>query len=188
MFRCKFMMFAFKLSLLGVCLYFTLPLFGQEEKKTDEEQEYFRHRISVAMANVRVPSADNVNQQSSFYILPTWAINYDYWFSRKFALGLHSDFALQKYEVSFEESVITRSHPVVVSAVGLFKATRHWTFLFGAGREFEASRDFNLIRFGTEYGIEIQNNWEINFNLVYDQKINAYDAIMFGFGASKKLR
>lgn len=177
-----------KSSLVIGMMFLAFAVRGQEEKKAEPETEHFRHRLSIAMANVRMPAADHVDQQGAFYILPTWMINYDYWVSRKFALGLHSDFALQQYEVSFEENVITRKHPITVTAVGLYKATRHWTFLLGGGKEFEPSKSFNLIRLGTEYGFEIQNNWELNLNFIYDQRINAYDAFTFGFGASKKLR
>ena len=172
---------------ISCCFLFSLLAFSQEENNTEKKTDDFHHRITIAMANVHIPVADNMEQQGAFYIVPTWVVNYDYWFRNKFAIGLHNDIALQQYEVSFEENVITRNHPIVITVVGLYKVSPHWTFLLGAGREFEKNENFNLLRLGTEYGIEIQNNFEINFNFIYDSKFNAYDAFMFGFGLSKKL-
>jgi hypothetical protein len=38
---------------------------------------------------------------------------------------------------------------------------------------------------GMEYGFELQRGWELSLNLLYDNKIDAYDSWMFGVGFSK---
>lgn len=54
--------------------------------------------------------------------------------------------------------------------------------LAGLGREFEKTESINI---GVEYGVELPNNWELNFNLIYENKFNVYNSWMFGIGFSK---
>ena len=161
-----------------------LITFSQE---TDTSERH-HHRLSMMMASVHVPAANNVKNQSEFYIVPTWGINYDYWFTSRCAIGLHNDIELQEFEINVDEDVIERSYPVASCLVGLFKPSARWTLILGAGREFEQHKSFHVITAGTEYGIEIRNNWEVNFNFVYDHKIDAYDSWLFGIGFSKMFK
>jgi hypothetical protein len=173
-----------------VMLVFVLALHFQalsQDVIEGEEELSYRHRLSIMMAFSHVPSADNLDGQSSVFIVPTWAINYDYWFTSKFGLGLHNDLVMQQYKIETHEdnAIIERSFPIAVTAVALYKASKKWTFLFGVGREFEKHENFNLISAGVEYGIELPHAWEVNINAIYENKLNAYDSWLIGIGFSK---
>jgi hypothetical protein len=173
-------------------LLFVLALYldvAGQDVTTDKEEESYRHRLSMMMAFSHVPSANNLEGQSSVFIVPTWAINYDYWFTSKFGLGLHNDLVLQQYKIETEDdnTVVERSFPIAVTLTGLYKASEQWTFLFGVGREFEKHENFNLFSVGAEYGIELPNAWEVNLNAIYENKLSAYDSWMIGIGFSKFL-
>ncbi len=173
-------------------LFFVLLLYfdvvGQDANGENKEKSY-RHRLSMMMAFSHIPSANELNGQSSVVIVPTWALNYDYWFNSKFGLGLHNDLVLQQYKIEKKDdnTILERSFPVAATLMGLYKANTNWTFLLGVGREFEKHESFNLISAGIEYGIELPNAWEVNLNAVYENKIIAYDSWMFGIGFSKFL-
>lgn len=140
------------------------------------------------MANAHVRAGDNVNGQGSFYIVPTWGLNYDYWVAPNLAFGLHNDIAIQAFEIDYDDATLQRSHPVTSCAVVLYKPWDRITFIAGGGREFEKHESFNVITAGVEYGIELPQRWELNFNLVYDNKLEAYDSWLFGIGFSKLFR
>lgn len=145
------------------------------------------HRITAVMAYDFIPAAEGIDTQTGLYVVPVWGLGYDYWLTPHLALGLHGDMAIQKYEVRFEEKVITRSHPIKISLAGMYKISKHWVVFAGGGREYERSIDFWVVSFGTEYNIEIDRTWEVNFNLAYTGKLGAYDSALFGIGFSKKL-
>ncbi|MDH4090890.1 MAG: hypothetical protein OEV74_20400 [Cyclobacteriaceae bacterium] len=167
------------------------PLFAQEqvEQKGDDEGSY-PHRLSIMMANSHIPAADDVNGKKTVFIVPTWGIDYDYWFGEKWAIGLHNDIVLQQYKIEEREGkdVIERSFPVGVCIVGLFKPWRKITLIAGVGKELERSESFNMVNFGVEYGIELPKHWELSVNLLYDSKLKVYDSWIFGVGFSRFLK
>jgi hypothetical protein len=124
---------------------------------------------------------------NSILFLP-WGLNYDYLFSEKLALGLHSYLVIQELEVDLEDSTISRSRPVTACLMILYKPFGGLSFLAGEGKEFEPSENFNVISLGLEFGIDIPKEWEINFNFLYDIRLEAYQSFLFGIGFSKKLR
>jgi len=174
-----------------VLLFMTTLLFLPERTiaQEGEESERPKHRITVMMANSHIPSADNIDGQNAVFIAPTWALNYDYWISEKFAVGVHSDLIIQKFEIKNREDdlELERSFPLAVCAVGIYRPFENWSLIFGGGQEFEKNENFAMICLGVEYGIELPKEWELSFNLIYDNKIDAYDTWMFGIGFSKKL-
>ena len=174
------------LILAGLLIY--MQVCGQSTEESTEEEKG-GHRFSIMMANAHIPSATEVDGDKHILIIPTWGINYDYWFTEKWAVGLHTDFFLQQFKIEKHgtEQTVERSFPVAVSVAGLYKPVKPLTLLMGVGREFEKHEDFNLICFGAEYGFELPKNWELSLNLIYDSKIDAYDSWMFGLGVSKFL-
>lgn len=160
---------------------------GQSES-AGAEDEPNRHRFTLMMANAHVAAGDNVGTQGSFYIVPTWGLNYDFWFSKTFAIGLHNDIAIQDFEVDIDNATIERSFPVTTTAVCLYKPWNKITLLAGGGREFEKHESFYVLTTGVEYGIRLPLNWELSFNLIYDNKLNAYDSWLLGIGFSKLLK
>jgi len=67
-----------------------------------------------------------------------------------------------------------------------FKPHHRWKILGGYGVEMEKNENFQLIRIGVEYGIELPKNWELDFTFEYDFKINGYYTLLLGIGFTKK--
>ena len=67
-----------------------------------------------------------------------------------------------------------------------FKPHHRWKILGGYGVEMEKNENFQLIRIGAEYGIELPKNWELGFTFEYDFKINGYYTLLLGIGFTKK--
>ncbi len=174
--------------ILILCLA-TSPLLAQNTDETKSEEAFYPHRLTMMMANSHIPAADQANGGKTFFVVPTWGFNYDYWFTRKWAIGLHNDLVLQQYKIEEQgdNKVIERSFPVSMCAMGLFKPANNWTLLAGFGRELEKHESFNMINIGVEYGIELPNEWELSFNFNYENKLEIYDSWIFGIGFSKFL-
>lgn len=158
-----------------------------QKKEPETIDGVARHRITIMMANSHIPSANRINGQSTVFIVPTWGLNYDYWLSEKWAIGLHNDIVLQHYKIekSHDKEVIERVNPVTLCTVALYRPLHNWTFLLGIGRELEKNESFTVLTAGSEYGVELPGDWELSFNIIYDNKLETYDTWMFGVGFSK---
>ena len=161
---------------------------GQE--KSQEEGAKGNHRVTAGLSHANV--AQGVKETGTGYewlSLPAWSLDYDYWLSDRWAIGLHTDIIVESFEVkanlSSEEETIERSSPIAPAAVGIFKATKHSSFLLGAGVEFAKEENLFLNRAGYEWGTEIGSDWELGISLCYDFRWNAYDSYMIGIGVSK---
>jgi len=146
------------------------------------------HRISIMMANAHIPRLLEEENKKTTIVAPAWGLDYDYWFNKRWAIGLHNDIILSQFKIEKSEngSEIERSFPITSNLVGLYKPTEHFVLIAGLGREFEKNEQFNMIDLGVEYGFEIPKEWEISINLNYENKFNAYDTWLFGIGISKK--
>ena len=176
------------LSLL--ILVSSISVMGQTDIKRHLETEVLqKHRLTILMANAFIPAADDIEGQSNFFIVPAWGFNYDYWISRKIALGIHNTLILQQYKIeeSSEEKIVERSFPLIVSGEVLLKPWKNLIVSVGAGREFEKHESYTVVNTGLEYGVELRRGWELSFTLLYDNKIDAYDSWMLGVGFSKHL-
>lgn len=174
--------------LLFAMLFATFVASAQEEKTSHEEEERFRHRITVMMANSHIPNMGELEGQNKFSIVPTWGFDYDYWFNSKWAIGLHNDFVLQQYKIIKEEdqTEVERSYPIGTCIAGIYKPFKHISFITGIGKEFEKEESFAMWKIGAEYGFELPKAWELSLNFQYDYKFNVYDSFLFGLGISKK--
>jgi hypothetical protein len=159
-----------------------------EASHNDQEAEHVghRHRVTLVMANSFLKNhADETT--NSILIVPTFGLNYDFFFHKKWGVGLHSDIVLQQFKVEVHDGheTIIRENPVAVCAVGLFKPLPSLTLIAGYGIEIEKHENIQLLRFGVEYGFHLPGNWELGFALEYDRKINTYNSWVFGAGFSK---
>jgi hypothetical protein len=169
-----------------LCLSGT-QVMGQTEEVTGENTTFNKHRLTILMENAFIPAADNIADQNRFFIVPVWGFNYDYWINPKIGFGLHNSIILQQYKIekSNEDIIIERSFPLIITGEFLVKPVKHFTVSVGAGRELEKHESFTVVNIGIEYGVELPQGWELSINLLYDNKIDAYDSWMLGVGFSK---
>jgi len=155
---------------------------------TTLEHEAPFHKLSLVMANSLINN--NVEENSNTLLLvPTFGVNYDYFFYKKWGIGLHNDILLQQYKVERHDNneELLRENPVAVCAMLSFKPHHRWTLFGGYGVELEKHENISLYRFGIEFGVPLKDHWELGFNAEYDHKIKAYSSFMFGVGFSKIL-
>lgn len=174
------------LSLSGL---FSNKITAQES----EEKEVFKphHEIGISINHVHVFEGIDDNGNKEVLALPAWGIDYTYHISQKWAIGLHTDFIIEKFKVEKdlesgkEDETIERSYPIAPALMGIYKLNEHWSFLLGMGGEFAKEDDFLLTRAGAEYGYELPKGWEIFGTFSYDIKWNAYDSWGIGLGIAK---
>ncbi len=177
-----------KTTLLVLMTLFSLVSFAQEEEK--EEAQFPKNTIGLILSHANI-SKGVTESGTKWLSVPAWGVDFNHWFSEKWALGLHTDFIVEKIQVvenlKAESQIIERSYPIAPAVMGIYKPTKHSNFMFGMGAEFAKEENLVLNRLGYEWTTEIGHEWEIGFSFNYDFRWNAYDSYTLGFGISKAL-
>lgn len=137
------------------------------------------------MANSHVPSATEGGRKVA--IIPVWGFDVDYFFHRRWSVAIQGDVKLQSFEVEENSTVLQRSNPFAIAGVLHYHALRHWSFYVGPGVELEVHKNLFMVKMGTEYSFEINEDFEIAMNLMYENKQEVYDAWTFGIAFNKVL-
>lgn len=159
----------------------------------ENEEKKFKphHQIGISINHVHVFEGRDEEGNRETLTLPAWGIDYTFQFHERWAIGLHTDFIMEKYKVekvyASEENkeTVERSYPIAPALIGIYKPNEHWSFLLGFGGEFAKEEDFFLTRAGVEYGYELPQGWEVFGTFSYDFKWNAYDSWGIGLGIAK---
>jgi hypothetical protein len=156
-----------------------------QEGETQSEKFKSYHSISALLSHTMIK--DGIRDGKTEWIaFPSFAFDYNFVFSPKWRIGLHNDLIFEDFIVENKDgNELERSEPFATVLVGGYKPGKHFTFEAGMGYEFAKEEDLFLTRIGTEYAVELPNEWEFIVNLVYDMKWNAYDSFAFGVGVSK---
>lgn len=167
---------------------------GFAQEKTEPKESFKPHHIlGVVLSHAQVFQGRDADGNKQSLSLPSWGIDYTYQFKPKWGIGLHTDIITETFEVEKHLSgggtgeVIERSYPVAPALMGIYKPNKHWSFLLGAGMEFEKEENFFLNRAGVEYEAELPKGWEVFGSLSYDFKWSGYDNWLFGIGIAKVL-
>lgn len=182
-----------KSSLISLLFCLTFIYSSQITAQENEEKEAFssHHQIGISINHVHVFEGRDEEGNRETLTLPAWGIDYTYQFHEKWAIGLHTDFIVEKfkvekvYESGNDKETVERSYPIAPALMGIYKPNEHWSFLLGFGGEFAKEEDFFLTRAGVEYGYELPKGWEIFGTTSYDFKWNAYDSWGIGLGIAK---
>jgi hypothetical protein len=143
------------------------------------------HRLTLGLGHTHV-SQGKVDGETRWLVLPSWSINYDYWITNKWAVGLQTDLITETFLIeSNDGEEFERASPIAVVPVAMFKSGKHWSFIVGVGGEFAREHDFALTRLGIEYGWHLPKNWELGAALVWDNKWNYYNSWGLAFTISK---
>ena len=120
-------------------------------------------------------------------IVPAFGLNYDYFFNARWGLGVHSDILMQQFKVEKHNNheEVVRENPIALCGMLFLKLHHRWAIFAGYGVEMEKHENFQLVRIGAEYGIELPKKWELGFSLEFDYKLEAYNSLLFGIGFSK---
>jgi hypothetical protein len=167
-------------------LLITTPLFSQEEK--EQEPVKTGHRITIGLGHTYLAKGKNNDNKTVWLGVPSWSLNYDYRLNSKWAIGLQTDLVLEKFIVEDNNGQeLEREKPFAVVPVGMFSPFEHFSFIAGAGVEFEKEEDLGLTRLGIEYGLELPKGWEAGIAGIWDNKWNNYSSWVLEFSFSKTL-
>jgi hypothetical protein len=159
---------------------------SHKDQNPEHEGLSHRHRVTLVMANSFLKNQVDENT-NDILLVPTFGLNYDFFFHQKWGVGLHTDIVLQQFKVEKHDGheELIRENPVALCAVGLFKPLPSLTLIAGYGIEIEKHENIQLLRLGVEYGFHLPGNWELGFALEFDKKINTYNSWVLGAGFSK---
>jgi hypothetical protein len=153
-----------------------------------------RHEVSLLLAHTFVSEGLNAEGKLTVLGLPSWGLNYNFWLSPHWAVGLHTDIISEVFVVKENldhgdgEPEVERSFPVAPALMTTYRPHEHWAFMLGAGAEFAKEGNLFLMRAGTEYTIHLSGAWETSGSLAYDFRTNAYDSWTLGFGVTRTFK
>jgi len=174
-------------NILNTIFFFMTFLSYSQEHKVNEHEEINHHSISFLISHTIITEGIE-NNEKTLVSVPSWAINYNYSFNEKWAIGLHNDIIIEDFviEKNKDEEIIERSTPIASIIVGTYKIIEGFGIELGVGMEFEKSENFGVARIGAEYGIEIPNKkLEVLFAIDYDILFDAYNSFNLGIGIAK---
>jgi hypothetical protein len=178
-----------QLLLLCFLLTFSLGALAQSEAGEKEENESeSKHSFSFVIGHARIGQGRNAEGDKEFLTVASLAFDYNYWFSERWAVGLHTDFLNENFFIENEEGeILERERPIAPAIMGVYKPSEHWAISFGVGKEYSNEQNFTLTRLSIEYGVEIRKGWEVFGVLSQDFRWTAYNVTTLGLGLSKKL-
>lgn len=157
-----------------------------------------KHVLSASINHTLIFGGATETGESTNITLPSFGLNYTYFFNHKWAIGLHNDIILEDFFVKEESSqlsrssseggetaVIERGTPIAACIMGIYKPLPYLGLMAGFGREFSSHEDFTVIRFGIEAPYHLPKNWELFGVLTYDINIDAYQSLTYGLGIGK---
>lgn len=169
----------------------------EDHQKGHSEEAHKKHTISASINHTVIFSGVKDGETKSYINVPSFGLNYTYFFNNKWAIGLHNDIILEDFLVQSssndhssrssngESVVIERGTPVAMALMAIFKPIPNLGIMAGGGVEFSSHEDFALIRIGLEAPIHLPKHWEVFGVLTYDIMIDAYSSLNYGIGFAK---
>ncbi|AZQ61265.1 hypothetical protein EI427_03220 [Flammeovirga pectinis] len=187
-----------KLLALFIFLFSSVTCFGQEEehstKKMHGREEAHgklkHHRIALIWAHGYVPKA--IDNKDQTVIIPVIGLDYEYWFSHKFAIGLSNDIELTNYVIeNHEGEELEREYSYVGAIMGIFEVAPLWVVAVGPGVEIEKNQNFFVAKINIEREFPIAGvGWDVTPMFSYEVKTSnghgVYDAFNLGIGIGKR--
>lgn len=181
-------MFFQKNCILMFLVFLNVTAQGQDKMPSDATPHQSikgASRLTLGLGHTHV-SQGKVDGKTKWLALPSWTLNYDYWLSNKWAIGLQNDLILESFIIeSNEKKLIERNYPIAAVPVALFKSGKHLTLIEGVGAEFSTGHTLAMTRLGIEYGFHRPNNWEVGTAVVWDGKWSYYNSWGLAFTLSK---
>lgn len=179
-----------KSAWFAICVLMIISAKAQVEDAKDNKKF---HRLTLVMGHTNVPTGLDLAGKKKWLSLASWGLDYDYWFSEKWAAGLHTDVVLQNFKVEVPVSlepnkILQRSTPVSLVPTAIYKPIERLSVLAGVGAEVSKEETLALLRIGADVGWEINEKYEVSFSFVSDFKLEAYSSFTLGIGVSRIFR
>ncbi|MBL7940116.1 MAG: hypothetical protein JNL43_12210 [Flavobacteriales bacterium] len=182
--------------IFSLVLAFTIAIAqkGRAQHATGTTEAHAHHELALLLAHTHLSHGVDMDGDRQWTVLPCWGLNYNYWLSPHWAIGVHTDFITETFEVEEnlhgggEHPTVERTRPVAPALMASYRPHQHWSFLFGAGAEFAQEGDLFLMRGGAEYTIHLGGSWETAGSIAYDARLDAYDSFTVGIGIARMFR
>ena len=158
------------------------------EQEHEEHEEHRKHAISIGIGHAHINSGIE-NGEKQWLVLPSWMLDYNFWFNEKWAVGVHTDMIIENFEAQNgegTEGIIEREKPIAIVGAVSYKPLRWLAVIAGGGVEYEAEESFGLVRLGVEPSWEITEKWEVFVNLGHDIKFDAYNTWNLSLGIGRR--
>ena len=164
-------------------IFLTSSVYSQEDSQEDKK----RNKLTLSITHTLLPAAISENGHKTWLSLASWGLDYDREINEAWSVGLHSDAVIQNFKYEHDDIIKDRNSPIALALVAKRKFGEHFGAFGGGGLEVSKGEEtLGLIRIGADLGWEIPGNWEFAFSAVVDFKVEAYNALVFGFGVGKK--
>lgn len=153
------------------------------EKTHHDEMPHLR--AAVLIGHTLIPA----EHAGEHFFIPSWGLDIEYWFSKKWGVGLHSDLELETFVILKERGAdeeLERISPLVLTLDALYRPWKGLVIQFGPGLEFEKEENFPLIRGGLEYEFELSHHWDIAPTVFYDTRFSEYHTWSVALGIGKR--
>jgi hypothetical protein len=172
------------IAMITSILSFSQEHTGKEQEHQEPQNiEEPRHRVAFILGHSYI-SLDN----NEILAIPSFGLDYEYWLSKHWGVGVFSDVELITKELSpsVDGESIEREYPVVVTLDVLWSPIKHWEFVLGPGIISEKGEVESLVRFGVEHDLALGHHWDVALNVFYDQLFNGNHAVSIGIGIAKR--
>jgi hypothetical protein len=106
------------------------------------------HRLTLGLGHTHL-SQGQIEGRTDWLPIASWTLNYDYWLSDKWAIGLQNDWILETFVVVHSgDKELERKNPWAVVPVAVYKFANRWTGIAGVGAEFSEGHAITMTRLG----------------------------------------
>ena len=158
------------------------------EQEHEEHEKHRKHAISIGIGHAHI-NAGIENGEKQWLVLPSWMLDYNFWFSERWAVGVHTDMIIETFEAEHgegSEGVIERENPIAIVGALSYKPVEWLALIAGGGVEYEAEESFGLVRLGVEPTWEVTEKWEVFVNIGHDIKFDAYNTWNLALGIGRR--
>ena len=171
---------------LVCCLLFGLAGQAQETSESQTLPHRLRHTVAFFQGVTFVPlTRENpLDKEQNVSTVTTYGLNYVYTLNHRWAVGGMFDFQQAKYYIEDEGQVIERYKVAVAVLQAYYEPVRGLNLFAGPGMEFEANKNFYVLKAGLEYELYLANNWWIIPEVSFEFK-EVYTNYNLGFKIAK---
>lgn len=151
------------------------------------------HRLALIWGHGYVPKGFTHTNEVKTLIVPTIGLDYEYWFSHKFAIGFSNDIELINYVIeNHNGEELEREYAYIGALMVMYEFAHLWAIGLGPGIEVEKNENFFVIKAAIEkeFPIAGEGGWDVTPMLSYEMKQSGgygmYDAFTLGIGIGKR--
>jgi hypothetical protein len=179
-----------KTTKIFLFLLFAISFYSTKAQQTSDTSHQLpalkgSHRVTLGLGHTHL-SQGEIEGSTVWLPIASWTLNYDYWLSDKWAIGLQNDLILETFIVKHDgDQELERKNPWAMVPVAIYKFGNHFSAIGGVGAEFSEGHTLALTRIGFEYGWHLPNHFEAGIAAVWDNKWGYYNSWGLAFTFSK---